>query len=284
MRRAAFLLVSPALAFYLVILALPFAFLLLLSFSAGSPGGATEYTFKQYLTLFSDGYFYKIYLRTLLVATITTVVAVLIGTFEAIILFRMREPWRTAFLLVAIGPLLISVVVRTLGWTLLFGSEGLLNLTLMRIGLISSPIPFLFTTQGVVVALVHVLTPFVVLSVWASMQRMDMATENAAKSLGASDFTVLRRILIPQIMPGILSGMIVVFALAASAFATPAIIGGRRLKTVATAAYDEFLGTQNWPLGAALTLVLLVFTVTILIGLNRWIERRYSAMFRKATS
>ena len=95
-----------------------------------------------------------------------------------------------------------------------------------------------------------------------------------------SGFTVFRRIILPQIMPGVLSGAIVVFALAASAFATPAIIGGRRLKVASTLAYDEFLNTLNWPLGAAVAVLLLVALAAIIVGSNRLIERRYSEMFR----
>ena len=140
--------------------------------------------------------------------------------------------WRragAAFLLVILGPLLISVVARTLGWALLFGGEtGLINKALMRLGVIDSPVPFMFTETGVVVALTHVLIPFMILSVWTALQRVDPQTENAARSLGASQTTILRRIVLPQVLPGVLSGAIIVFAVAASAFATPAIIGGRR--------------------------------------------------------
>jgi putative spermidine/putrescine transport system permease protein len=90
---------------------------------------------------------------------------------------------------------------------------------------------------------------------------------------------VLRRVVLPQAMPGILSGAIVVFALAASAFATPAIIGGRRLKVAATLAYDEFLNTLNWPMGAAVATLLLVALATIILVSNRMVERKYSAVF-----
>jgi putative spermidine/putrescine transport system permease protein len=85
---------------------------------------------------------------------------------------------------------------------------------------------------------------------------------------------------LPQIMPGILSGAIIVFALAASAFATPSIIGGRRLKVAATLAYDEFLNTLNWPLGAAVAVLLLIALVLIIVGSNRIVERRYAEVFR----
>jgi putative spermidine/putrescine transport system permease protein len=192
----------------------------------------------------------------------------------------MKSPWRGLFLLVILGPLLISVVARTLGWALLFGgNSGLINKALTSTGLISAPIPFMFTETGVIVALTHVLMPYMVLAVWAALQRLDPQVENAAVALGASPFTVLRRIVLPQVMPGILSGAIIVFALAASAFATPAIIGGRRLKVASTLAYDEFLNTLNWPLGAAVAVLLLVALVAIVVGASRLVERRYAQVF-----
>jgi putative spermidine/putrescine transport system permease protein len=149
----------------------------------------------------------------------------------------------------------------------------------MSLGLISGPIPFMFTETGMVVALVHVLMPYMVLSVWAALQRLDPQIENAAVALGAGPLTVLRRIVLPQAMPGILSGAVIVFALAASAFATPAIIGGRRLKVASTLVYDEFLNTLNWPLGAVVAVLLLAALAFIVIGANRLVERRYAQVF-----
>jgi putative spermidine/putrescine transport system permease protein len=196
----------------------------------------------------------------------------------------MQGPWKSLFLLIVLGPLLISVVVRTLGWALLFGSTGLVNRALMATGLFSEPIQFMYSNLGVVVALTHVLVPFVVISVWASLQRVDPAVERAAVALGAGPFTIVRRVVVPLAMPGILSGSVIVFALAASAFATPAIIGGRKLKVIATAAYDEFLNTLNWPLGASLAVALLLANVIVLVMSNRLIERRYRAVFAESAA
>ncbi|MCB1812852.1 MAG: ABC transporter permease subunit, partial [Candidatus Competibacteraceae bacterium] len=169
------------------------------------------------------------------------------------------------------------VVVRTLGWALLIGGNGVISQTLKALDLGSFNL--MFTTAGVVIALVHVLIPFMVLSVWASLQKLDPAVEDAGISLGASQFTVLRRIVLPQVMPGILSGGMIVFALTASAFATPSIIGGRRLKVVATTAYDEYLSTLNWPLGAAIAMLLLLANIVIIASYNRLLERRYARIF-----
>jgi putative spermidine/putrescine transport system permease protein len=280
--RTPWLLAGPALLLFVGIVLVPIVMTVLLSFHDWGQykGIETVITLKNWHEIATDSYFFEIFLRTFRIALLTTVISVLIGTPEAYILNRMAAPWRSVFLVIVLGPLLISVVARTLGWALLFGSTGLINVALVRLGIVASPIQFMFTETGVVIGLVHVLVPFVVISVWASLQRLDPQIENAAVSLGGSGFTVLRRIVLPQVMPGILSGAIVVFALAASAFATPAIIGGRRLKVASTLAYDEFLNTLNWPLGAAVAVLLLIALAAIIVGSNRFVERRYAEVFR----
>jgi putative spermidine/putrescine transport system permease protein len=273
---------APSLAVYAVFLVAPLAAIALISFQNFEFYGGIQpgITLKNYAEVFGDSYYWEIFGRTFGTATVVTLLCATLGTFEAIVLHRMGNPWKSLFLLVVLGPLLISVVVRTLGWALLFGSTGLVNKALAAIGL--GQVQFMYSNLGVVIGLTHVLVPFVVISVWASLQRIDPAVETAAISLGASRPAVVRRVIVPLAMPGILSGSIIVFALAASAFATPAIIGGRRLKVIATAAYDEFLNTLNWPLGASLAVVLLVINLIVLHACNRWVERRYRPVFAVA--
>jgi putative spermidine/putrescine transport system permease protein len=280
-RSAPFLLTGPALLVFLGLVIIPLGMTVLLSFYDWGQykGIVPEFTLKNWIEVFTDSYFFEIFMRTFRIAILVTLAAIVIGVPEAYILNRMSPAWRSAFLLVIIGPLLVSVVARTLGWALLLGSTGLVNQGLIALGLIKTPLEFMFTETGVVIALIHVLIPFMILAVWASLQRLDPQIENAALSLGASRVTIWRRVILPQIVPGILSGSIIVFALAASAFASPAIIGGRRLKVAATLAYDEFLNTLNWPLGAAVATLLLVALVLITVGSNRLVERRYAQVF-----
>lgn len=281
--RQPYLMVAPALMLFVAIVLVPLAMTVLLSFHDWSQyeGIKRVLILKSWRDVFSDDYFLEVFLRTFRIAILVTLLCAVLGTIEAYILNRMGSPWRAIFLVVILGPLLISVVARTLGWALLFGgSSGVVNQALMAMGLISSPIVFMFTETGVVVALTHVLMPFMVLSVWAALQRLDPQIENAAAALGAGQATIVWRIVLPQIVPGMLSGAIIVFALAASAFATPSIIGGRRLKVASTLAYDEFLNTLNWPLGAAVAVLLLAALVIIIVGANWLVERRYREIFR----
>jgi putative spermidine/putrescine transport system permease protein len=277
-----YLLSAPALVLYAVLLLVPLIATALLSLHSFGiyKGIENVYNLANYRDIFGDSYFYEIFGRTFRIAFLVTLLAAVIGAPEAYILNRMRAPWRGIFLLVALGPLLISIISRTLGWALLLGSTGLVNQGLIALGIIAEPLQFMYSETGVIIALTHVLIPLMVISVWASLQRLDPQIENAAISLGAAAPTVLRRIVLPQAMPGILSGGIIVFALAASAFATPAIIGGRRLKVAATLAYDEFLNTLNWPLGAAIAILLLIANIVIIVGCNRLLERRYAEVFR----
>ncbi len=280
---APWLLSLPALTLFAAVVIIPLVMTVLLSFHDWGEYKGIQFVFilKNWREIWSDPYFHEIFARTFRIAALVTLITAIFGAPEAYILNRMRAPWRGLFVLVLLGPLLISIVARTLGWALLFGgNSGVVNAALMKLGIISSPIPFMFTETGVIVALAHVMMPFMVLSVWAALQRVDPQIENAAASLGARHLTILRRVIFPQIVPGVLSGGIIVFALSASAFATPAIIGGRRLKVAATLAYDEFLNTLNWPLGAAVATLLLIALVVIIVTANRLIERRYAEVFR----
>ncbi|WP_435103537.1 ABC transporter permease [Arhodomonas sp. AD133] len=276
-RMAPWLLSAPGALFFLALLGVPLAMTAVLSVYSFDYGrGIVEtVTFANYVEVITDPYFHEIFLRTFAIGIGVTLICVLIGAPEAYILSRMRNPWRSVFLVITLAPLLISVVVRTLGWVLLLGGNGVMSRALTALGLAGDGVSLMYTNAGMVIALVHVLVPFMVISVWASLQKLDPAVQDAGLSLGASPFTVIRRVVLPQVLPGILSGSLIVFALAASAFATPAIIGGRRLKVVATAAYDEYLNTMNWPLGAAIAVLLLVANVTVVMSYNRLVERRY---------
>jgi len=267
---------GPALVLFTALLLVPLLLTVVLSFNAYDPVTgvkAGEFTLAHYIHVFTDDYYYGIFWRTFWISGLVTLICIAVGTPEAYILSRMGKPWRSILLLVVLAPLLVSVVVRAFGWSLLLGPEGLVNGCLKLIGL--QPVRMLYTEIAVVVALVHVMLPFMVIPVWTSLQKLDHGVENAALSLGASPFTTLRRIVLPQVLPGILSGSLIVFGLAASAFAIPGLLGGRRLKMVATVVYDEYLHELNWPLGATIALILLVANLVVMLSYNRLLEGRY---------
>ncbi|SAL18706.1 binding-protein-dependent transport system inner membrane protein [Caballeronia sordidicola] len=277
--RLPYWLTTPASLLMLAFVAIPLVLTLSQSLFQTPPTDSTGMTLYQYTQVFGDQYYRGIFTRTFELSVVVTFLCILIGVPEAYVLSRLSPRWRALSMFVVLGPLLMSVVVRTLGWAVLLGNEGLFNSLLLKLGLVDAPVRMMFTFSGVVVALVHVQVPFMVLAVWTSLQKMDVSTESAAETLGASSLTVLRRVVVPQVIPGVLSGGLVVFALTASAFATPAIIGGRRLKVVPTTIYDEILSNLNWPLGAAIAVVLMAAVLLISVGVGRYIERRYRQVF-----
>ncbi|MCJ2373230.1 ABC transporter permease [Pseudomonas sp. RGM 3321] len=267
---------APALALYIGLLVLPLGLTLLLSFNVfdyqvGVKGDS--YTLANYMAVVTDSYFYEIFLRTFWISALVTLLCVLIGVPEAYILSRMGTPWRSIFLILILTPLLISVVVRAFGWSLLLGADGLINQAIQFMG--GRPVKLLYTPFAVIIALVHVMLPFMIIPVWTSLQKLDPTAEQAALSLGASQAKVMRLIVLPQVMPGVLSGSLIVFGLAASSFAIPGLLGGRRLKMVATVIYDQYLSELNWPMGATLAVALLLVNLLVMLSWNRMIEGCY---------
>jgi putative spermidine/putrescine transport system permease protein len=274
-RRAPYLLSAPVLGLFAFLVLVPLGLTAVLSFQRFSYDSGVQpgFTLDAYATVLGDRWYWQVFGRTGWVALVATAICLLLGVPEAYILSRMRAPWRSVFLLVILAPLLVSVVVRAFGWSLVLGPQGFVNQALQALGV--GPVRMLYTPVAVVVALVHVMLPFMVIPVWTSLQKLDPMVENAALSLGASRFTVLRRVVLPQVLPGVLSGGLIVFALSASALAIPGLLGGRRLKMAATLIYDEYLHELNWPLGAALALALLVVSLVVLLGTQALVESAY---------
>jgi putative spermidine/putrescine transport system permease protein len=274
-RRTPWLLCAPALVLFVCMLLVPLVLTAILSFQVfdHATGVKNQFTLAHYAAVLTDDYYHRIFWRTFWISALVTLICVLVGAPEAYVLSRMRNPWRSILLLVVLAPLLVSVVVRAFGWSMLLGPEGLVNQAIRAVGL--PPMRILYTETAVVIALVHVMLPFMVIPVWTSLQKLDPGVENAALSLNASHFTTLRRVILPQVAPGMLSGSLIVFGLSASAFAIPGLLGGRRLKMVATVVYDEYLHELNWPLGAAIALTLLLANLAVMLSYNRVVERSY---------
>lgn len=268
------LLVGPGALLFLALVVLPLVLTFILSFHAfdHTAGVKNDFTLGHYWAVISDDYYLNIFWRTLRLALLTTVICALIGAPEAYILSRMRDPWRSIFLLVVLGPLLVSVVVRAFGWSMLLGGNGLVNQAIQALGF--GPVKILYTETAIVIALVHVMLPFMVIPVWTALQKLDPTVEAAAWTLGASRFTTLRRVVLPQVTMGVLSGSLIVFGLSASSFAIPGLLGGRRLKMAATLVYDEYMHELNWPLGAAIAIIVLLANLLIMLSYNRVVEAR----------
>ncbi|MFP4905717.1 ABC transporter permease, partial [Paraburkholderia sp. BR14261] len=194
---APWLLSAPALLLFLALLLVPLLLTFVLSFHVFSDiaGVQRGWTVTNYLEVLSDPYYGEIFLRTAGLAFAVTLLSIVLGVPETLVLARMRRPWQSVCLLIVLGPLLISVVVRTLGWQILLGNNGVLNNALQALHITDEPIRLVYTMTGTIIALTHVLVPFMVMSVWATLQKLDPQVDWAGRSRGASPLRVFRRVI-----------------------------------------------------------------------------------------
>ena len=261
----ALLLLIPAVAVNLLVFLWPMLNLAALSFRDALPGGGIGQvlslgTWKDLLT---DGYYWSLLLNSVVVSLIITFAALLCGYPIALFVHRASPRWRNLLMVACIAPLLVSAVVRTYGWLVLLGDRGLLPSLLRGLGWARPP-RLVFNEVGVVVALTEILMPYMILSLLAGFGRLNPVLEEAAASLGARPFTVFRRIVLPLSVPGILLGCLLAFVLAVSSFITPSLLGGGRVPLLATEIYDQAIVSLNWPVAAALSVIVLaVFGVAL---------------------
>lgn len=266
--RPAWLLLAPAALLLGVFLLLPYLNIVVISFhppAVGRPYGA-GFTLANYTKILSDPYYAGQIVTTLAIGAATTLACLLLGFPVAWQLARGGDRWRALGYGIVLSPLLVGIVTRSFGWTILLGNQGAINQALVALHLASGPLPLMYNSFGIIVSLTHVLLPLMILPVMGAIQGIDPTLESAARSLGASRQVVFRRVILPLAASGVQSGCILVFVLAISAYVTPALIGGGRVKTLAVTVVDALVDSFQWPFGAALALVLAaVGTLAILV-------------------
>ncbi|RBQ17931.1 hypothetical protein DP939_21390 [Spongiactinospora rosea] len=270
--RSAYLLAAPSLVVLAAVFVGAMLTLLEYSFHEYVPGGAdipgTLATWAEFLT---SGYHWGVVAETVRLGLFSTVVAALVGYPTALALHRIRRPgWRYAGLFVIFAPLLTSVVARTYGWELVLGDSGLLNGVLGGLGL--GPVELLYQRSAVVIALVHILLPFMVFPILSSLGQLDPALDEAAGDLGAGALRRFVKVTLPLTAPGLLAGAQLVFALSISSFATPSLLGGGRVNVLATDIYDN-VNNVDWPLAAVSSYALLILAV-VALAIFGWLQRR----------
>ncbi|MGF6232546.1 putative spermidine/putrescine transport system permease protein [Inquilinus ginsengisoli] len=273
------LLIAPAAVLLGVFLLVPYLNIVLMSFrppAIGAPYGP-GLTLENYQRALADGYYLGQLGSTLWIALLTTAATLLVGFPVAWQLARSRSRWRPVLYGIVLSPLLVGIVVRSFGWTILLGNNGVLNKAVRSLGLTLAPLPLMYNTLGIVIALTHVFLPFMILPVMAALQTIDPALEAAGRSLGAPRRVTFRRIVLPLALPGIQSGCILVFVLALSAYVTPVLIGGMRVKTMTLTVVDTLTDAFQWPLGSALALMLSVAGGLCVVLFARATRMRWAA-------
>lgn len=218
--------------------------------------------------------FIGITLTTLNLGFWTTFCTLVLGYPVAYYLARSTSPYRYVVFLAMFVPLMFSIVVRTFGWIILLGSDGLLNRLLQALGIISDPVVWLYDFKATVIGLVHIFLPFMVLSIMSALSRIDPFVEEAANILGANRWKVFRHITLPLSSQGIFGGCAIVFCLTMGAYVTPKLLGGGRIQVLATEIYTQMLEIGDWGTTALLGLFLTVMTLVVVLAYRAAMRHR----------
>jgi spermidine/putrescine transport system permease protein len=229
-----------------------------------------EYGLSNYMGFFAEPIYRNTLLRTAWMSILVTVLSLLIGFPVAYYIAKIaKRQSRAALFLMCLVPLWVSDLVRAYGWIVLLRETGVVSTVLVRIGLISQPIEMLYNDVTVVMGLVYTVILFMIVPLVSTLQGMDDALLEAGYNLGGSRLTVFRRIIVPYAMPGIVSGCIITFMLAAGSYLTPILLGGKNSSWFTEQIYDQFITRYNWEAGATFGVLLLVFTsLVVWLGLK----------------
>lgn len=255
------LLVGPALLVYAAIFIWPQLMLLPKSF-VGPGGTFTTANFERFLL---DPFYLQALWRTLWLGVVVTATTLVLGYPFAYFISRLEQRWASILLLITLFPLLVSAVVRSFGWMVLFFRSGLISRGLRMLGVGEADFQLMYSFAGVVIALAAVLLPFMVFSIYAVIKSIEPDLEKAAMNLGASPLAAAILITFRLSLGGVLAGCLIVFSLAISTFATPALVGGPRYQVMATMIYEQSVELYDWNFASALSIILLATVLVVAI-------------------
>ncbi|WP_339948211.1 ABC transporter permease [uncultured Albimonas sp.] len=270
--RQPWILLSPALSAVALLLFVPLIFIVVYSFWLRTATGADVAGFHldNWSEALSDAFYRDILLSTLRIAAITTFVCALAGYPAAYFIARSRGN-KMILLLLLMLPFWISYIIRTMSWINILGVSGAINSALMAVGVISEPINMLYNETTVILGLVHFLLPFMILNIFVSLEGIDTNLEDAATSLGATRWQSFLEVTLPLSLPGLAAGGLLCFVLGAGTYITPLVLGGPTDAMFANLVFEAIITQLNWPLGSALSLMLLAVLGLLVAIYNRYL-------------
>ena len=257
-------LISPAALWLLIFFLAPLVLVLLVSFGERGDAGQVVYswTLKNYARFFGkvgDRYLYiQIFIRSLGIALLNTSLCLLVGYPLAYFIARQAPKRRNVLLLLVMIPFWTNFLVRTYAWMVILRDTGIINNLFLGLGLIGQPLPLLYNQGAVVVGLFYGYLPFMVLPLYATIEKIDLSLVEAAQDLGANALRTFLRVVLPLTKPGIVAGSIIVFIPSIGAYVTPDLMGGAKVTMVGNLLQQQFLKVRDWPFGSAVGVILML--------------------------
>lgn len=276
-RLAGYLLVAPTVLFLAIWFLWPVLSMVALSVSSRNVDGAMVdgFTLENYLRLFSTDLYFRILLRTIRIAMMTSLIAAILAYPLAIAIARGGPSLARLVTITILAPLLVNVVVRSYGWQAILNKTGALAWMLKLFG-IENPPMLLYTEWAVLIACVHVYLPFMVMPLATAIGRIDRTVAEAARVAGAPRLAVFLRIVFPLSLPGLAVGVSLVFSLSAAAYVTPQILGGNFSPLLGTLIEQQILTLNDWPFGAAISTLLIAMVLAMNLVFLRLANRRFA--------
>ncbi len=236
--------------------------------------GVRQFTLDNYRFLYSDALYIRSYLSSLQIAGISTILILLIGYPIAYGMARAPRQWRPILVMLVILPFWTSFLIRVYAWIGILSREGLLNGFLLWAGIIDRPLTILSTNVAVYIGIVYSYLPFMVLPLYASLERMDESLLEAAADLGSTPFKSFWQITVPLSLPGIIAGSFLVFIPAVGEFVIPDLLGGSQTLMIGRTLWTEFFSNRDWPLASAVAVILLLILVVPIVIFQHMQQRQ----------
>ena len=260
-----------------VFMLVPYAVLLNYSFwSKQYPLFVPDFQLGNYATLLTDPQYFRVLGRTLKIACIVSACSLLLAyPFAYFLVYRLKsKSLRSALFLAVVAPLWVSYLLRAYLWKTILGTQGILNTGLMGLGVIDRPLEFLLYSQSaMVVTLTYIFIPFMVLPIYAALEKIPKSLVEASADLGMGPITTFRKVIVPLSMPGVVAGFTMTFCLSFGDFVAAFLVGGPDGLMVANVITSQFGAALNWPLGSALAVVMLFIVISIISLSDRYEQR-----------
>ena len=262
-KQSTILLIAPITILLVVVLILPLLAVLL---PTVFEGGAV--TLGRYIAFFQDPYYIKIFIRTLRIALVCTLVCMILGIPTAYFISRVSKKWRGILMSVALFPMLTNSVIRAFAWINILGKNGIVNQILSALHLVDQPLSMLYTEFSVLVGTIYLFLPLMIITLVGVMENIDNDMMEAAESLGASRLLSFFKVILPMSIPGIITGAVLVFTGAMTAYTTPQLLGGPKNMLLSTLIYQRAMTLNDWTGASVVALVMIVTTLIVMKGLN----------------
>ena len=262
-RKGRYLLFIPCIVLVAYFMIVPLVEIIIPTFTNTEDG-----MFSAYKEFFADSYMMSIFLRTIKISLISSVICMIIGVPVSYYISRISKKLRGLFIALTVFPILTNSVVRSFAWMSILGKSGIINTLLMKLNIINEPLSLLYTEGAIIVGTVYIFLPLMIISLVGVMENIDNDLLEAAESLGANKLKSFFKVVFPLSLPGLIVGTVLVFTGSLTAYTTPQLLGGNKNTVLATLIYQKTMTLGDWQGAAVVATIMIVVTLIVIKGIN----------------